>query len=136
MDGAPKKFKRLPRRPIICASPQNSRSCFFATPRGMKVTPHPHHLQSVGPPPSYLGHPLPTGEGWIMTFSLSLGERVAAMCRRVRGHFSEQQSEKAIKDEDAGISEPTARGRWCRSSAANIAVFPRKAQGFRRDELW
>jgi len=45
------------------------------------VTPHP---------PSFLGHPLPTGEGWELLkiteiTALSRGERVAK--GRVRGHF-------------------------------------------------
>ena len=49
-----------------------------------KKTPHPHDVQNVGPPTSSLGHLLPKGEG--MGFStLSRGERVAAMRRRVRG---------------------------------------------------
>ena len=60
---------------------QSSRSCRFATPRRVKVTPHPT---------SSFGHPLPSGEGRSSYPSLSAGERVAAMRRQVRGYFSEQ----------------------------------------------
>jgi hypothetical protein len=38
-----------------------------------------------------LGHAIPEGEG-KENFSLSLGERVSAMCRRVRGHFIDLHS--------------------------------------------
>ena len=41
-------------------------------------------MQNVGPPTSSLGHLLPKGEGKGFP-TLSRGERVAAMRRRVRG---------------------------------------------------
>jgi len=34
-----------------------------------EVTPHPHDLQNVGPPPSSLGHPLPGERGFIRNWS-------------------------------------------------------------------
>jgi len=50
-------------------------------------TPHPHDLQNVGPLASSLSHLLPWGEG-ARNFNFPLqGERVSAMCRRVRGYF-------------------------------------------------
>jgi hypothetical protein len=54
-------------------------------------TPHPHDLQNVGPPTSFLGHLLPQGEGKVSP-TLSRGERVSAVCRRVRGHFARRET--------------------------------------------
>jgi hypothetical protein len=76
MPAAASEFRGLAQKAALQCKIVNA--CFFSKHLDYE-TPHPT---------SFLGHLLPKGEGRVF-LALSRGERVSAMCRRVRGQSTD-----------------------------------------------